>query len=411
MLLAYRQGNLERAEYYSRRLIDPENRDLMSADYPYSYLAVAEVLVFLNRDAEALDLLEGLLAEAPEEKFPYPAATAHALAGYIHKRGKDKNASGTHFARLQQLLQARKFHNLDICAGELLERIAAASKLPECESFPRLTAPELSEQAKRGLYIKTLGEFRIYLDGREVPSTLLARQKKVMDVLKLLIVHRERGIVKELLYDLNWPGYLQKSARDNLNTIIYRLRRILGEEESYILTGSGDIRLNRDICSVDVDRFLEMIRLGEQAGQANDALKAKDYFYRAKSLYSGDFLEKDLYYDDIRDTREELRNRYLQLLFTLCRMSFDAGEHFQALVLAKELIYRDPLCEPGYRLLMIACALIGNRSEIPRLYEKLNQRLRRCYDIDADPRTAALKESLLAGIPPDAALWRQEALI
>ena len=60
---------------------------------------------------------------------------------------------------------------------------------------------------------------------------------------------------------------------------------------------------------------------------------------------------------------------------------------------------------------MIACALIGNRSEIPRLFEKLNQRLRRYYDIDADPRTAALKESLLAGELPDPGLWRQEALL
>jgi ATP/maltotriose-dependent transcriptional regulator MalT/DNA-binding SARP family transcriptional activator len=410
MLLAYRQGNRERAEYYCRRLLDPENRELLRADYPYSSLALAEVLLFLRRNDEALALLNRLLAEAPEEKFPYPAATAHALAGYIHTLGGDGKAAGAHFARLRELLQARRFRNLDICAAELLKSVAAASRLAECEGFSRLAAPELP-QAEQGLVIQTLGEFRITRDGREVPAALLARQKKVMDLLKLLIVHRERGMVKELLYDLYWPGYLQKSARDNLNTIIYRLRRILGEEEGYILTGSGDIRLNMDKCSLDADRFLKMIRLGEQAGQAGDALLARDYFYRAKSLYGGDFLAQDLYYDDIRDAREELRGRYLQLLFTLCRMSFDAGEPFQALVLAKELIYRDPLCEPGYRLLMIACALIGNRSEIPRLFEKLNQRLRRYYDIDADPRTAALKESLLAGNPPDAGLWRQEALI
>ena len=144
MLLAYRQGNRERAEYYCRRLLDPENRELLRADYPYSRLAVAEVLLFLKRNDESLELLESLLAEAPEQKFPYPAATAHALAGYIRTLGGNEKAGGEHFARLRELLRVRRFSNLDICAGELLERVAAACRLVECESFPRLAAPGLA---------------------------------------------------------------------------------------------------------------------------------------------------------------------------------------------------------------------------------------------------------------------------
>ncbi|MBN1837949.1 MAG: bacterial transcriptional activator domain-containing protein, partial [Spirochaetales bacterium] len=95
----------------------------------------------------------------------------------------------------------------------------------------------------------------------------------------------------------------------------------------------------------------------------------------------------------------------------LALMSFDGSEHFQALVLAKELIYRDPLCEPAYRLLMIASALVGTRSEVPRILERLNQKLAKAYGIEADPQTAGLARSLLGGAHPDPQMWQRETLI
>jgi DNA-binding SARP family transcriptional activator len=232
-----------------------------------------------------------------------------------------------------------------------------------------------------------------------------------LDLLKLLLVHRQNGILKETLYDLFWPGYLPKSCRDNLNTLIYRLRKILGEAEDYVFTQGGIIRLNDEICTVDVDHFLQQIKEGEQAQRQNDRSLAMACYNKAKDLYQGDFLEKDLYYDDIRDYRETLKNEYLQLLFNITIMNLDAGIYQVALGAVKALIRKDPLCETAYRLLMIASTLVGNRSEVPRVVDKLNKALQHYYNIEADPKTIALKEKLLEGQIPEASMWRSETLI
>jgi two-component SAPR family response regulator len=78
---------------------------------------------------------------------------------------------------------------------------------------------------------------------------------------------------------------------------------------------------------------------------------------------------------------------------------------------AKRLVEADPLCEAGYRLLMICCALVGNRSEIPRLFEKLNKKLQTYYKITADNKTVLLKETLLSGRTPEEKLWNEETII
>ena len=132
---------------------------------------------------------------------------------------------------------------------------------------------------------------------------------------------------------------------------------------------------------------------------------------KAKSIYRGDFLAKDLYFDDIRDARDSLRAGYLQLLSELAKTQLETGRYHQALETSKELLAQDRLCEPGYRLLMVCCSLVGNRSEIPRIYKRLEERLLRSFNISPDPQTSALKHSLLHGGSPTPEMWRKETIL
>ena len=61
--------------------------------------------------------------------------------------------------------------------------------------------------------------------------------------------------------------------------------------------------------------------------------------------------------------------------------------------------------------LMVVSTLLGNRSEIPKIFDKLNKKLLRSYNIEADPKTAALKNELLGGSGPGPAMWQNETLI
>jgi len=415
MLSAYRKGNRHRAEYYCNRLQEPENKQLLQTDYPYSTIALTEVLYFLGHTDEAVRLLKKLIIDAPPDRYPYPCATALALLGLLHNELNQKEDSVGFFTRMGEILDQKGYRNLDICSVRLLERIAEVSELPQFREFTRLKKVEtefLAAPSATVLYIQTLGEFNILVRGKVIPKSILSRQQKVLDLLKLLVVHRQSGILKETLYDLFWPGYLAKSCRDNLNTIIYRLRKILGDENSLILTEGNLVRLNGEICTVDVDHFLGYIKeCGQPQNSKTDRPLAMACYSKAEELYRGDFLQNDLYYDDIRDYRENLKNMYIQLLFNITIINLDDGKHEEALVLAKKLVQKDPLCETAYRLLMIASILVGNRSEVPRIVEKLNKALHNYYGIEADPKTIALKEKLLKGLIPEASLWQSEVLI
>lgn len=414
MLLAYRKNQRERAEHYCKRLMDPVNVAMLNTDFPYSYLALAEVLVYLEDYRTAVEILNRLLGLAPAEKFPYPNATAFALLGLIFSRTAEKKKCSTCFEKMNGILEEKSYRNLDICNTALLQNIASVSNLPAFREFPRLkhmTPVQIINQSVSGLFLYTLGSFRIVLNGREVPMEMLSRHRKVMDLLKLLIVHRKRGIGKELLYELFWPGYLERSSRNNLNTIAYRLRKILGEESNYIITDASTIRLNMDLSTIDADNFLEILQLGKQEEERGSMQQALNAYLKAKAVYRGDFLENDLYSDDIRDERENLKKHYLQLLMKLVKIHLDSAKYLQALDYIKGILAKDNLCEPAYRLLMIASTMVGSRSEVPRIYETLNKRLMRYYNIEADPKTTVLRNQLLGGTIPTEVFWRNETLI
>jgi len=414
MLLAYRKSDQQRAVFYCRRLMDPENRDLLATDYPYSHIALAEVQLFLKWYSEAERTLTDLLAGAPTDKHPYPAVSAHALfAIVLHEQGKAKE-SRRHFDAAAQIMTRRGYRNLDICSPSLLLRIASTSGLREFHELVRvrhLRANQLIGHDVPGLNIFTFGGFRILIDGRELPADVLTRHKKVMDLLKLLVTHRRDGLLKTFAHELFWPGYLEKSARNNLNTIVYRLRRILGEQTGYVITDPDRVRLDMSLCTVDADEFCSLVEAGDRERRKDNLSAALSAYLRAKQIYRGDFLEKDLYWDDVRDEREALRNRYLRLLMKLIKMHLDSGKNRQALEVNQELLVLDRLCEPAYRLLMICSSLVGNRSEIPRIFNRLHERLTRTFGIAPDPKTVTLKNSLLNGATPTARHWREETLI
>ncbi len=427
MLIAYRGGNERRADYYFKRLMEPENENLLRSDFPYSFIALSETAIYLRKEETAREILLRLLGEIQPETHPFACATVYAILGYLEAGSSGNGGNGgdslpvnedtnrgSWFGKMEAVLRERGYENLDICEPRFLKRIAEVSGSDVFSHFPRLQGSEEAEEDTEGetaeMEIQTLGDFRVFIHGVEIPNSLLSSQKRVMDLFKLLVVNRKNGVMKERIYELFWPRYSYKSARDNLNTIIYRLRKILGDSVDILVTDANSIKFRERSFIVDVDRFLEQSRKGREAENAGDLTGALGCYSAAVHLYRGDFLESDLYYDFIRDERESLRNAFRLVLFRLTRLSLDAGEYLKSLEWGKRLVQLDPLCEPAFRLLMIASAFLGNRSELPRIYDRLNQKLMECYKVQADQKTLMLKERLLAGDIPEPSLWQQESI-
>ncbi len=414
MLLAYRNNNVHRTEYYCNRLMEKENEKLLNADFPFSHIALAEVSIFAGNGQKSRKILSKLLQKINSSNAPYSFATAKALLGYICSKEGDPSGADEHFREMEDVILKRKYTNLDVCSPELLKEISELSGHRAFENFPRLKDEKQFEELSNTQYdleIETLGSFKVFVFGKEISADLLGGQKRVMDLLKLLVVYRKNGVMKERLYELFWPRYSYKSARDNLNTIIYRLRKLLNDKTDFLSTDVNSIRFKENTAITDVDRFLEYIEMGADAEKKNNFDHAIIMYKSAIETYKGDFLESDLYYDFIRDERENLKSRYRNLLFKMTILSINTAGFREALEWAKILIDADPLCEPAYRLLMIASAAVGNRSEIPRLFDKLNKKLQTYYKVTADEKTVNLKDRLLSGEKPDESMWKDETII
>ncbi|MDC7225177.1 MAG: BTAD domain-containing putative transcriptional regulator [Spirochaetales bacterium] len=414
MLIAYRTGNNHRARYYCNRLLEPGNEKLMRSDFPFSKLALAEVSFYTEGAEKSRIILMELMEEITAEEYPYPYATATALLAYISTKSGAKAEAKKWFKRMENAITENNYTNLDICSPDLLREIAEVFPCGAFESFPRLKHDKEYEKLSTSQYeleITTLGSFSIGVKGEEISADLLGGQKRVMDLLKLLIVYRKTGITKERIYELFWPRYSYKSARDNLNTIIYRLRKLLNNKDDFLYTDVNVIRFKENTVITDADKFLEYIKLGTDAEKNGNHEVSTRMFRSAIELYRGDFLENDLYYDFIRDERENLRSKFRSLLFKMILLSLNSAEFHEALEWAKQLIDADPLCEPAYRMLMVSSSAVGNRSEIPRLFDKLNQKLQAYYKVTADEKTVILKDKLLSGTTPDESMWREETII
>jgi ATP/maltotriose-dependent transcriptional regulator MalT/DNA-binding SARP family transcriptional activator len=416
MVIAYRNGDARRAEYYSNRLKEKENEPLLQMDYPFSYLVLSEVNIYLEQYTDAEEYLTKTLEESEKRNSPYPRASASALLGLLKYRTGDKKASKVLFKQMLEILEEHQFKNLDIGDPELIREIAKITGSPYFNNFHRLgrtetTIPIVNKESEYNLRFKTFGSFELYINEEQTPVTLLSRQKRVIDLLKLLIIFRKNGITKEIIYETFWPRYSYKSARDNLNTVVYRLRKILGEGNDYISTNTNTIKLKEGAYKTDVDDFLDFIEKGKQAEKKGDAATALEYYRKAAGIYKGDFMESGLYLDIIRDERENLKNKYKHLIFNTIKICLTLGDNLDALEWAKRLITVDPLCEPGYRLMMISSVLIGNRTEITRIYNRLNSKLQNDLGIASDTKTDHLKERLLSGTPLENSMWESETII
>ena len=358
------------------------------------------------------NLFAAIKEDVGEKNYPFSAATIAGLEILYNMRtGKDISEPKE---RLKSLLEKHNFENLDICDPNLLEEICTVAGIESKDRFQRLKSINVTSDLKKNTYdldIFTLGNFRIFIRGKEIPSNKLLSQKRVMDLLKLLIIYRKNGIHKDTIYETFWPKYSYKSARDNLNTIIYRLRNILGKSNNFLSTDVSTIGFLPNVVRTDVDSFTKFCTLGDKALKKDESGDAIEMFKEAIKLYKGDFLEGDLYSDFIGNERESLKRTYLGTLFKLAKLFLDTGDYLQALEIIQQFNRKEPLYEPATRLFMITSALIGNRSIIPRIFDDLDTQLRETYNIGPDRKTIDLKDRLIEGGKITKDIWSAETFI
>jgi DNA-binding SARP family transcriptional activator len=249
------------------------------------------------------------------------------------------------------------------------------------------------------LRVSLFGRVQIAHDGISSGPGLT---RAVQTFLTYLLLQRHRTHSRESLLGTFWGEQDEESARNCLNTILWRLRRVLeptgvARGTYLVTTSSGEVGFNDQSPHwLDVE-VLE--RCAAAFSTAADAMfKDSDVagLEEAVRLYMGDVL--DGVFDDwaLRE-RERLRGLYLSSRARLLRYHASHGAPERAIAHAEEILRYDPLREEVHRELMRLQVATGARAMAARQYAVCKRALAAELGVDPMPETQALLAAIKRG--------------
>jgi TolB-like protein len=222
------------------------------------------------------------------------------------------------------------------------------------------------------------------VQGEGGPFGGAAAQRKSLAVLGLLGATGDRGMSRDKILAYVWPEAELEKAAHRLTQILYALRRQLGVNDLFL--GSGDLRLNPDRVSIDVQEF-QTVR---QAGNLE----------RAVELYGGPFLDGFFLTDApefehwVENERVGFEQQLVEALETLAAKAAAAGDHRHAAWWWQRLAEHDPLSSRVTIHLMSALAAAGDRAEALDRAQYYQGLLERELQAAPNPAVVALADQL-----------------
>lgn len=231
----------------------------------------------------------------------------------------------------------------------------------------------LNQEPVSPIVIGVLGPFRVLKTGQPLA---LGNAGKAEALLAQLALAPGQRVARDHLLQQIWPDHDPMLAGQALNSLVYSLRKRLGEALGGvppIVQADGLYWLNSERgVRVDSALFDDLLQLADQQTRAGQAHLATATRRRALDLYRGDLSGgSDL---PIVLERERLRVAYLGLLARLAEDAYRQGAYSECLDTAWQLLARDPCREDAHRLVMQCCVRLGQRAQALRQY-------RLCRDI------------------------------
>jgi DNA-binding SARP family transcriptional activator/Tfp pilus assembly protein PilF len=229
------------------------------------------------------------------------------------------------------------------------------------------------------LRVFLFGGVAAQLDGETLEPP---RSRRAWSLLAWLALHpglHPRGEIAGLF----WPDVLDRSARGNLRTLLWTLRRALTPAAERLLVVDHD-QLGLD---ADADLWVD--------ARAFAALCARDELEAAVRLCGGELLA-GLDEEWALCAREEHRERLGAVMAALARRATDTGDARAALSWARRRASLSPFVEEPHRDLMVQLAGDGDVAAALGVYGRLSERLRRELRVAPSRATRELAEQLRA---------------
>jgi SARP family transcriptional regulator, regulator of embCAB operon len=249
---------------------------------------------------------------------------------------------------------------------------------------------------------------RVYLTGGMAIETergvvgeaaLPGRQARI--ALAFLALDAQRPVARDALAEAVWGDSLPAGWDAALKALVSKVRGVLVragvDAERVIATVSGCYQLrlpagawvDLEACPLALDRGEAALRRGDVAAAWSEATVASAIARRP-------FLpgEDQPWVDEVR---ARLRGWRVRALDCLTDVWLTRNNPALALSLASESVGLEPFRESGYRHLMRAHHLAGDRAEALRVYERCARLLEAELGVAPHPQTTALRDEIAYG--------------
>ncbi len=243
------------------------------------------------------------------------------------------------------------------------------------------------------LRIQTLGNFRVWRDGVEVPSTAWKREKALHLFQFFITMRRQTAhLHKEQIIDRLWPDVDFEGGDRDFKVALHTINKVIEPDRKpraeplFIQRHGLTYGLTPSLIWIDADRFEELIAEGNQEVIEDNEEAAIELYQQALSLYKGDYIPERRYEDWSSAERERLQVLALGLMTTLAD-SLIIRNPLESIRLTQRVLTIDPVWENAYRTQMQAYLEQGNRPMALRTYQQCVEALKEELDVEPLPET------------------------
>ena len=246
------------------------------------------------------------------------------------------------------------------------------------------------------LRIALCGGLTVERDGHRIEGELAGRQGR--EVFAYLALNRQRPVSRDEVAAMLWPEHAPRAPEAALNTILARLRRVLGHNA---LGARGQLTLALGGDSwIDVEAAEQGAVTAAALLERADAAGARSHAAGALELIAGPLLP-ELSHTWVHQWRRDLGDLSARLMSVVVSAGLQLGgsELQDAARWSERLIEREPFRESAYAMLMEVHAARGDVAEALMVYERLRRLLRSELGVPPSSSVAALHRRLLGEAP------------
>lgn len=248
-----------------------------------------------------------------------------------------------------------------------------------------------NEWSAERVKLHCLGTMRLELAGQPARA-IKWRTMKVKELFAYLFHHRGQLISKSFLSELLWPGLDKQAGLANLQTSIYRIKKIWGEIDETLdeRQSTLSIQFVNDHYVLTVNQLQIDVVEWEGQLQGLDPITPDNAVLhrRLTDSYAGGYLEEENY-GWAEYERQRLKSLWLNHMHQLMEFYKSQGKIEEYMDVCHKMQQLEPLLEESYLALMRSYAQLNNTVAVHKQYDYLTKVLWKELAVQPSAETVA----------------------